>query len=104
VAEAVAKKGTSQDRMPRKPWLQMSEEEKKDAIEFELARSRRPAIHADGGDIHLVGLDGDRVRVKLSGHCQGCFSALSTLKLGVEKHLREHVWPELEVEEVAEGF
>lgn len=100
VAEAVAKKATPQDKMPRKPWLQMSEQERKDAIEYEFEHSLRPAIHADGGDIHLVALDGDRVRVKLSGHCQGCFSALSTLKLGVEKHLRERVWPEIEVEEV----
>ena len=39
----------------------------------------RPAIQRDGGDIRLVAVDGDRVRVSLSGACTGCALATQTL-------------------------
>jgi Fe-S cluster biogenesis protein NfuA len=31
----------------------------------------RPALQADGGDIELVGVENDKVTVKLTGHCAG---------------------------------
>ncbi|HLX59667.1 MAG TPA: iron-sulfur cluster assembly scaffold protein [Planctomycetota bacterium] len=100
VVEAVKTKAPEKAKTPRKPWPEMSEKEKLERIEEVLENDLRPAIRADGGDIRLVGLDGERVRVTLHGHCEGCHSALSTLKHGVEKHLRDAVWLELEVEEV----
>lgn len=103
VAEAIAKK-ISAPAPASKPWREMSQQERLALIEYHLEHNLRPAIHADGGDIKLLELDGCRVRVVLSGHCRSCHSAISTLKFGVEKHLREAVWPELEVEEVVEGF
>lgn len=48
----------------------------------------RPALHADGGDIELVNLEGDLVRVRLTGACSGCPSAEMTLRVGVEGALR----------------
>ena len=53
----------------------------------------RPLLQADGGDIELVGIDEDTgvVSVRLQGACKGCPGAAMTLKMGVERHLREKV-------------
>ncbi|NOY81122.1 MAG: Fe-S cluster assembly protein NifU [Kiritimatiellaeota bacterium] len=59
----------------------------------------RPALQADGGDLELVDIVGDRVLVRLKGSCAGCPSAHITLKRWVEARLRELVLPELNVEE-----
>src|ERR1043165_1676973 len=104
VAGAVAAKAVPKPAIPRKPWPEMNQSEKLARLEEVLEHALRPAIRARGGDIKVVGLDDNRLRVTLHGHCEGCFSALSTLKMGVEKHLRDVVWPELEVEEVIQGF
>jgi len=39
----------------------------------------RPALMADGGNIHLLGVDGNRVLVTLSGACRHCPMAQTTL-------------------------
>ena len=53
----------------------------------------RPLLQADGGDIELVGVDEQTgvVSVRLQGACKGCPGAAMTLKMGVERHLREKV-------------
>jgi Fe-S cluster biogenesis protein NfuA len=53
----------------------------------------RPLLQADGGDIELVDVDEatGTVSVRLQGACRGCPSAAMTLKMGVERHLREKV-------------
>jgi len=53
----------------------------------------RPLLQADGGDIELVGVDEATgvVSVRLQGACSGCPSAAMTLKMGVERHLKEKV-------------
>jgi len=62
----------------------------------------RPGLQADGGDLELVDIEGDRVIVKLKGSCAGCPSAHITLKRWVEAKLRELVAPTLTVEEQEE--
>jgi NifU-like protein len=59
----------------------------------------RPGLQADGGDLELVDIDGDRVLVKLKGACAGCPGAETTLKRWVEARLREEVAPSLTVAE-----
>jgi Fe-S cluster biogenesis protein NfuA len=50
----------------------------------------RPQLQGHGGDIELVGVDPDNtVRVRLQGACSGCPGAAQTLRLGVERILRE---------------
>ncbi len=104
VAEVVAMKTAAKRPLQHKPWPEMTEKERLDRLEEALEYDLRPAIRADGGDIKLVRLDDNRVFVTLHGHCQSCHSAISTLKMGVEKHLRDAIWPELEVEEIVQGF
>ncbi|MBI1876227.1 MAG: NifU family protein [Acidobacteria bacterium] len=55
----------------------------------------RPFIQADGGDIELVDVAGNRASVRMMGNCTGCPSAHLTLHLGLETALREDM-PELE--------
>lgn len=53
----------------------------------------RPMLQADGGDIELVNVDEKTgmVSVRLQGACRGCPGAAMTLKMGVERHLKEKV-------------
>ena len=53
----------------------------------------RPLLQADGGDIELVEVDEDTglVSVRLQGACKGCPGAAMTLKMGIERHLKEKV-------------
>ena len=53
----------------------------------------RPLLQQDGGDIELVSADEDKgaVSVRLTGACKGCPHAAMTLKMGVERHLKQKV-------------
>ncbi|MHC4571496.1 MAG: NifU family protein [Planctomycetota bacterium] len=66
---------------------QTFEEKVKDVIELV-----RPALQAHGGDIELVGTDDDKnVKVRLQGACQGCPGAQMTMRMGIERILKEKV-------------
>ncbi|OGD16984.1 MAG: hypothetical protein A2Y69_13955 [Candidatus Aminicenantes bacterium RBG_13_59_9] len=54
----------------------------------------RPALMRDGGNVELVGLEGDVVRVKLTGACGGCPMSQMTLKMGIERILKREI-PEI---------
>ncbi|MCF7855752.1 MAG: Fe-S cluster assembly protein NifU [Candidatus Pacebacteria bacterium] len=69
-------------------------------IQEALDNDIRPGLQADGGDLDLVDIDGDRVIVRLTGSCAGCPGAQVTLKRWVQAKLQELVTPELTVEEV----
>lgn len=85
---------------PEKP-KSMTNIEKMRLIMETIEREIRPALNADGGDIELIDIDGDRVLVALRGSCAECKAANFTLKTGVEAKLREFVSDQLIVEEVA---
>ena len=51
----------------------------------------RPALQADGGDVEYVGMDGDVVKVKLTGACGNCPMATMTLKNGIEVLIKKKV-------------
>jgi len=71
----------------------MSKEEKAMREEGEKALDTiRPALQADGGDIELVNVGEDGiVQVRLTGACSGCPMSQMTLKMGVEKTLKQIV-------------
>ena len=55
----------------------------------------RPSLNADGGDVELVEVTADGVvKVKLTGTCRGCPMSQMTLKMGIERALKQEV-PEL---------
>lgn len=54
----------------------------------------RPALQADGGDVELVEVKGDVVKVRLTGACGGCPMSQMTLKMGIERHLKKEI-PEI---------
>lgn len=51
----------------------------------------RPALQADGGNIELIDVVDGVVKVRLTGACGGCPMSQMTLKMGVEKVLKQQV-------------
>lgn len=50
----------------------------------------RPQLQADGGDMEYVGIDDDgKVHLNLTGACGSCPMALMTLKMGIERYLKD---------------
>ena len=60
----------------------------------------RPFLMADGGDVELHDVEGDRVLVNLKGACDSCASQNDTLKGAIETRLRAKISPTLIVEAV----
>jgi Fe-S cluster biogenesis protein NfuA len=55
----------------------------------------RPGLQADGGDVELVDVSPEGVvKVKLTGACHGCPMSQMTLKMGIEKIIKQQV-PEI---------
>lgn len=52
----------------------------------------RPSLQADGGDVQLVDVeDSGLVKVRLTGACGGCPMSQMTLKMGIERILKQNV-------------
>jgi Fe-S cluster biogenesis protein NfuA len=49
----------------------------------------RPVLMADGGNVELVGVEGGTVKVRLQGACGTCPSSTYTLKLGIERMIKD---------------
>ena len=55
----------------------------------------RPQLNADGGDMEFICIDDDnKVHLKLTGASGSCPMATMTLKMGIERYLKE-VCPEI---------
>lgn len=66
----------------------------KEKVEYALEKIR-PDLHADGGDVELVEINGKVVKLRLLGACGGCPMSTYTLKEGIEIRLKESI-PEIE--------
>jgi NifU-like protein len=98
---ARVRKEMEQEAPPAKPEKKkLTNIQKIKLIEETLGREIVPALKADGGDLELIDIDGNRVYVALRGKCSFCPSSEVTLKQYVETKLREFVSDEIEVEEV----
>ena len=51
----------------------------------------RPALQADGGNVELVDVIDGVVKVRLTGACGSCPMSQMTLKMGVERALKQQV-------------
>jgi len=59
-----------------------------------------PELQKDGGDVELVDVEGNEVKIKLKGHCSACPNSHLTIKNFVEATLKEHVSSDIKVVEV----
>ncbi|NJR40938.1 MAG: NifU family protein [Leptolyngbyaceae cyanobacterium CSU_1_4] len=60
----------------------------------------RPYLMSDGGNVELVELEGPIVKLRLQGACGSCPSSAMTLRMGIERKLRETIPEIAEVEQV----
>jgi NifU-like protein len=82
----------------RKP-AKLTNIQKIQMIQQTINEQIRPALRADGGDIELIDVEGNKVIVAFRGMCAQCRMAEFTLREVVESRLREFVSNELFVEE-----
>lgn len=54
----------------------------------------RPSLMADGGNVELVDVEDGTVKVRLTGACGGCPMSQMTLKMGIERLLKQEL-PEI---------
>ena len=57
----------------------------------EVLNKIRPSLIADGGNVELVEVNDGTVKVRLTGACAGCPMSTITLKMGIEKILKQEV-------------
>lgn len=69
-------------------------------IQKVLDEEVRPVLIADGGDVELYDVEGNKVKVLLQGACGSCPSSTATLKIAIEARLKERVSQNLVVEAV----
>ncbi len=62
----------------------------------------RPAVQSDGGDIELLDVSDDGVvQIRMHGACVGCPSSDMTLRIGIERTLKDRI-PEIDRVEAVE--
>jgi Fe-S cluster biogenesis protein NfuA len=62
----------------------------RDKVEKALDKIR-PVLMADGGNVELVDVEEGVVKVKLTGACGGCPMSQMTLKMGIERVLKQEI-------------
>ncbi|NCD33592.1 MAG: Fe-S cluster assembly protein NifU [Spartobacteria bacterium] len=78
----------------------MTNLEKIEKIKSVIESTIRPALQQDGGDIRLIDVEANTVKVELQGACSGCPMAAMTLKGFVEEQIKQLVDPALVIEAV----
>lgn len=89
--------GATPGSAPAEPHPERSPYQLGKLIESTLAESIRPLLQRDGGDIELVDVKGNLVYCRLRGACAGCPGAGMTLKMMVERMLKEQVDEHIQV-------
>jgi NFU1 iron-sulfur cluster scaffold homolog, mitochondrial len=67
------------------------ESEIRKKVQSLLEREINPALGMHGGWVELIDVRKNAVYLRLGGGCQGCGSAHMTLKMGIEKAIREQI-------------
>ncbi|HTN99945.1 MAG TPA: NifU family protein [Microthrixaceae bacterium] len=69
-----------------------------DKVKQLLEQSINPALDSHGGYANLVGVDEkNNVYIFMGGGCQGCSASAATLKMGIQRSIKEHIPEVLEV-------
>jgi Fe-S cluster biogenesis protein NfuA len=85
------------DGMPRLQREMTEAEKAKLAVIQELLDEQvRPYLQGDGGDLHVIGLEDNVLKVHYQGACGSCPSSISGTLAGIESMVRR-VDPEIEV-------
>ena len=57
----------------------------------EVLNKIRPTLIRDGGNVELVEVDDVTVKLKLVGACSGCPMSTMTLKMGIERIMKQEI-------------
>ncbi|MEW6381119.1 MAG: Fe-S cluster assembly protein NifU [bacterium] len=98
LAEVLKKEKEKKESLPKK----MTNLEKIRLIQETLEKEIRPHLRADGGDLELVDVDGNKVYLRLIGTCQSCPSMGFTIETFITQKLRQAVNEEIEAKKVEE--
>ena len=103
IRDAPSAQGTSQqlvtqefDRPDGLSAVDEEEDEKLAAIRQLLDDQVRPYLQGDGGDLYVLGLEGNVLKVHYQGACGSCPSSISGTLAGIEGLVRQ-IDPEIEV-------
>ena len=66
----------------------------------EVLKTLRPALQMDGGDVELIDIRDGIVMLRLMGACAGCPMSTMTLKMGIERRLKDVIPEVVSVEAV----
>jgi Fe-S cluster biogenesis protein NfuA len=91
-AQLVAQAGTAANTAS----LSDADKERLDKINAILDEQVRPYLQGDGGDLHVMGLDGNKLMVHYQGACGSCPSSISGTLTGIENLVRQ-IEPDIEV-------
>ena len=76
--------------------LSPEDQQRLEKINELLDEQIRPYLQGDGGDLHVLGLDRNRLTVHYQGACGSCPSSLSGTLAGIE-NLVKSIEPDIEV-------
>jgi len=76
--------------------LSPQDQERLDRINELLDEQVRPYLQGDGGDLYVMGLEGNKLSVHYQGACGSCPSSISGTLTGIENLVRS-IEPEIEV-------
>ena len=76
--------------------LSPADRQRLDAINTLLDEQIRPYLKSDGGDLHVLGLDGNRLSVHYQGACGTCPSSISGTLRAIE-NLVKSIEPDIDV-------
>ena len=91
-AQLVAQAGVTADTSK----LSDADKERLDKINAILDEQVRPYLQGDGGDLYVLGLDGNKLSVHYQGACGSCPSSISGTLTGIENLVRQ-IEPDIEV-------
>lgn len=72
-------------------------------IEAILDRTIRPALQGDGGDLQILGLEGNYLTIRYEGACGTCPSSVTGTLSAMQNILRSEFNPEIEIIPIQEG-
>ena len=67
----------------------------KERVQELLDNSINPAVASHGGHVQLIDVKDNVAYIQMGGGCQGCGAADVTLKMGIERMIKEEI-PEIQ--------